>query len=382
METIVNPDVLLWAQDFSSRDARQIEDRFSKWGDWISKKASPTVGEIKAISDFTRIPFGYFFLPKPPKIELPIEDFRVGRGRKLEPSADLLDTVHLNQHRQDWYVDYLQERVGLEKLPFIGSAKNLGVEAAASVITEQLDFGVRRRASLGTMDEVRAYLIRRFEQLGGLAVINSLVGNNTHRKLDIDEFRGFTLHSEYAPLVFVNGSDTKNGQVFSLLHEFAHVWRGEGGVSAGGEAFQMRGSENERWCDQVAAQIAVPKSDLRDVFRPDEEFSAQLDRLGGRYKCSTLVVLIQMRETGIIGEADFCRLYDAEVGRLRKFIDAKRPGGGNFYAVQNLHVGNALGRALVNETQRGATAMTEALGLLSFSKTTTFDSYAKHLGAD
>ncbi len=39
-----------------------------------------------------------------------------------------------------------------------------------------------------------------------------VVGSNTRRKLDIEEFRGFMLYDEYAPLIFINANDSISGK--------------------------------------------------------------------------------------------------------------------------------------------------------------------------
>ncbi|MGK2309138.1 ImmA/IrrE family metallo-endopeptidase [Cutibacterium sp. V970] len=231
---------------------------------------------METIANFTRVPFGYFFFSEPPYEELPIPDFRVGRGHHVEASVDLLETIGLNQRRQAWYEDYLTDFNDPESLDFVGSARGMAPAEAAVLMTKVLRHSVSERKDLRTADEARRYLVEAFEDLGGLVVMNSMVGNNTHQMLSLDEFRGFTLHSQFAPLVFVNSNDTKAGQVFSLLHEFAHVWRGEGGVSQGGDPLRERNTDHERWCDAVAACIAVPADDLRMNFDPHIELTEAL----------------------------------------------------------------------------------------------------------
>jgi Zn-dependent peptidase ImmA (M78 family) len=291
----------------------------------------------------------------------------------------MLDTIYLNQQRQAWFEDYLA-KIGAEPLAFVGAARGAPVEAAAEVITDALDYGLDRRATFRTTDDARKYLIRSFERLGGLVVVSSTVGNNTHRMLDRDEFRGFTLRSATAPLVFVNANDTKAGQVFSLLHEFAHVWHGDTGVSVGGDPLTTADAGIERWCDQVAAEIAVPARDLVGRFNADTNLTVELARLAMFYRCSSLVVLIRLRDVGRIPGTGFRELYEAELGRLLSLItDRENVSGGDFYNNQPFRIGERLSRALVADTRSGATSMTEALRLMAFSSTKVFDSYASKL---
>jgi len=263
----------------------------------------------------------------------------------------------------------------------VGSALGKSVDEAATMITAALDYGMKPRAKLRTIDGARKYLIHWFEEVGGLVVVTSMVGNNSHRMLNLDEFRGFTLHSATAPLVFINGHDTKRGQVFSLLHEFAHVWRGESGVSAGGEPLSAERGEIESWCDHVAAQIAVPANDLRMRYAPSGDLTDELERLADFYKCSTLVVLIRLRDTGLQPLEGFDKLYAEELGRLLAFINERPEStGGTFYTNQPFRIGETLSRALIQDTHGGRTPMTEALSLMSFKSAPVFDKYAESLG--
>ena len=377
----VRPPVLEWVQRRSGRGDDDMRAKFTNWDQWLSEERQPRFAEVEAVAQFTHVPVGYLFLSEPPREELPIPDFRDGRGETGVPTDDLLETIYINQRRQKWYEDYLAELGDDEPLTFVGSARHASVEFAAADIRQSLGYEVESRKQMRTFDEVRNHLINSFEDLGGLVAINSMVENNSHRMLDLDEFRGFTLQSPVAPLVFVNARDTKRGQVFSLLHEFAHVWRGEFGVSAGGVLPQDRHNRVERWCDAVAAEVAVPAYDLRVQFDSEIDLTQELDRLSGRYKCSTLVVLIKLRDLMLLDRRDFQKIYGDEVKRLLEFEGRVSHGkGGDFYGNQSFRVGRTLSRAIIRDTLRGATSMTEALRLMSLKKVAVFDRYADRLG--
>ena len=64
----------------------------------------------------------------------------------------------------------------------------------------------------------------------------------------VEEFRGFTLLDSYAPIIFINGRDSNNGKLFTLIHEFCHILLGKEGVSD---------SSSEPYCNMFAGEFLV-----------------------------------------------------------------------------------------------------------------------------
>lgn len=364
----VTPGMLQWAIDRSGRQREDAHAKFPKLDHWLAGEQSPTVNQFKEFARWTRTPAPFILLQSPPTIDLPIADFRIGRGTgPTSPSTELIDTIHLCQRRQAWFEEYLED-FGIPGFRGARFREGTSELEAAAHLRAELSYDITDRTKVRDGSDARRYLISAFEDLGGLIVVNGVVGNNTSRPLDVNEFRGFTLNSPSAPLVFVNGADTKNGQVFSLAHEFVHVWRGDTGVSAE-SLTDPSNNEIERWCNRVAAEFLVPAADLRAQEVQQETIEDDLRRLSRRYACSTLVIIIRLRELDLLDKAFLSECYARELRKLRQ-TTAPKSAGGDAIANQKYRIGNRFGKHLFQDTASGRTSFTDAMRLTNLSRTT------------
>lgn len=376
----VNPRLVQWARERAGWGlAERLIHRFPRLSDWEHGNAQPTLRQLEQFAQAAHVPIGYLFLQEPPKEEIPIPDLRTVADRPIEhPSPDLLDTIYICQQRQDWYREYLRTQRA-DALRFVGSATLAAdVAPAAATIRDSLVFDIEERRQMPTWTDALRRFIEQADALGVLVMVNGVVRNNTHRKLDPDEFRGFALSDRYAPLVFINGADTKAAQMFTLAHELAHVWLGESALSDV-QPVSMPANVVERWCNQVAAEILVPLESLRAVYRQGEDMRTTLDRLARHFKVSTLVILRRIYDAAYVTRPQLAEAYAAEVERLRA---VPRGSGGDFYLTQGARVGKRFARAIVGNTLEGQTLYRDALQLLGFSKAATFHELAHSLGME
>ena len=99
--------VLRWAAQRARLHDEDLSARFRKWPLWLAGEAQPTLKQLEDFARLTHTAIGYFFLPEPPALALPVPDFRTLCDEELrEPSSALLDTLYLCQQRQDWYREY------------------------------------------------------------------------------------------------------------------------------------------------------------------------------------------------------------------------------------------------------------------------------------
>jgi Zn-dependent peptidase ImmA (M78 family)/transcriptional regulator with XRE-family HTH domain len=375
----VSPAMLAWAQERSRSDEVGLIRRFPRLDGWRSGRTSPTLKQLEIFARATHTPIGYFFLARPPEEQVPIPDYRtMGDSGVQRPSADLLDTIFACQQRQEWYRGHARVN-GEGPVGFVGGLSPRDpVEVAATAMREVLGFEEQDRGS--SFSEALRRLAEAAEGVGALVMISGVVGSNTHRVLDPAEFRGFALADNYAPLVFVNGADTKAAQIFTLAHELAHLWLGESALSDADIGAQP-GADVEQWCNAVAAEFLVPGSALLRALDPTTALTGQLVDLARRFKVSTLVVVRRLHDAGRLSWADYRTMYDAELRQIRKVLDERRTNsGGDFYNTQPVRVSKRFARALVASTLEGNTLYTEAFSMLGLRKMATFTELAERLG--
>ena len=371
--------VLRWAARRAGLSDGDVAARFRKWPLWLSGEAQPTLKQLEDFARFTHTAFGYFFLPQPPALALPVPDFRTLRDQALaEPGSELLDALYLCQQRQDWYRDHARMH-GLPALPFVASA---GVqeapEAVAQRLRETLGLSPEARRQMPTWTDALRQLIAKAEDVGVMVMVSSVVGSNSHRKLDVGEFRGFALADSLAPLVFLNGADSKAAQMFTLAHELAHVWLGATGVSDT-QAGQVPEQRTKRWCNQVAAELLMPIDQLRPAHQPNAPVADEIQRLAREFKVSTLVALRRLFDAGYINRAALWQHYREEQERLHALKERGSPGG-DFYRSLGARTSKRFARAIVSSTLEGLTSFPDAFRMLGMRKTATFYAAARELG--
>ncbi|EGY78648.1 hypothetical protein HMPREF9129_1662, partial [Peptoniphilus indolicus ATCC 29427] len=275
----INPDVLKWAIKESGKSEFEIINKFPKIDNWIIEEDLPTFKKIEDLSNFFKIPLGYFFLSEPPKSFKFKADFRSINNVFPKASKNLKETIIDMSQRQNWLIEY-REKLGYEDLEINRKfnelyQQHMNYMEVAKIIVDLIDLDYAKVESFKTINEYYNYFRNMLEQLGISVFQNGVVGNNTHRKLDLEEFRAFVLIDKIAPIIFINSCDSQSGKVFSIVHEFVHILLGEDDIITEEDNI----TKNERYINNITAEILAPKCYLLSFWNKEIDYINQISIL-------------------------------------------------------------------------------------------------------
>ena len=373
LQITLQPDVLRWARERAGIDppelARKLNVSAERVVEW-ERDGRISVAQADRLAQRTHTALGFLYLTEPPRDRLPIPDFRT-RDHLPPPSSDLLDTVYHMQRRQAWMRDELIE-AGVEPLNFIG-AYSTGADprTVGLAMRDVLNLTGNWAEEVDSWSEALRHLRNRTDAAGVLVSFNGIVGNNSHRSLNPDEFQGFAIADEYAPLVFVNSTDFLAAQMFTLAHELAHLFIAESGVSCF-EDLQPPSDKVERFCNKAAAEFLVPEEELlvfwESIGRTGDPFQAT----ARRFKVSSLVAARRALDLDLIDSRTFFRFYQNRIDELRR-QQQRQGSGGNFWNTQKWRIGPRFATAIFRAVREGRLLYREAYNLTGL-KGKAFDS--------
>ena len=322
----INKEIIEWAIIRNGNSLEEFYAQNPNVESWIKGEKNPTVKQLENFTHKVHVPFGYMFLPKPPNETIPLPFFRTGKKNTNKVSLNVFHTIQIIQDRQNWLTEYLEE-LNFPDLDFVGkySIKNSYIEIVndiRNVLKLELDWASRHNK----WEEALDYLTNKIEEAGIIVTYNGIVGSNTHRVIDVNECRGFVLVNNKAPFLFINSADAKAAQMFTIIHELAHVWLGK---SAGFDNANLLPADDplEILCDKVAAELLVPEIYFLKKWETTQDFK-YLSRI---FKVSPIVIGRRALDLNLVNLKYFMDFYNNYMSYFKTNKD-KQSSGGDFYA--------------------------------------------------
>ena len=365
----INREILKWA---ITRAGNKLEDFLVSnpmVKEWIDGGGYPTIRQLEKFTQKVYVPFGYMFLQEPPEEQIPIPFFRTGETNPVAEkiSLNIYDTIQIIQERQNWLIEYLEKNY-YEDLEFVGKFDpNTDYQTIVQDIKRTLN--LCQRHPLGQNDwaskfnnwkETLNFLTIQIEEIGIIVTFNGVVGNNTRRVIKPSECRGFVLVNKKVPFLFVNAADAKAAQMFTIIHELAHIWIGK---TAGFDNKQMLPANDpiEILCDKVAAEFLVPERYFIQKWSETRDFR----RLSESFKVSPIVIARRAFDLNLIDKKIFFNFYNAYIQKLKGKEELNKTSGGNFYATAKKRISLRFASYVNNAVNNNALLYRDAYRLTS-----------------
>ena len=329
---------------------------------WEEGRDAPTYPQLEKLAyQIYKRPLAVFFLPAPPEEALPKREFRT------LPDADmqtLMRDTYLHIRRAHAHQLALRElfdgRNPAERQIWQGVSLSLAGDLAlqAKDIREYLGISLEQQTAWKSDEQALKAWRGAIEQCG------IFVFKAPFKQKDIS---GFCLMDEHLPVIFLNNSTTKTRQIFSLLHELAHLLLSMNGLSKFDTSYidqlPKREKEIERFCNAIAGEVLIPGMDFAQQARQfpanvEKATEAQFSDLANRYGVSREAVLRRFLDQGRVGQA----FYEE---RARFWAAQKKPaGGGNWYLNQGTYISDRFAREVVSRHYRHQISLEQAADLL------------------
>ncbi len=373
----INKAMLTWARERSGyalpEFARKLNVTEQKVSDWEAGEREITFVQAMAFADKAHVPFGFLFLSQPPVENLPIPDLRTVDSAELKrPSAELIDLLKNMLECQDWYRDYARNQL-LQPIDVVGSFRlEQGVSAVVADMRKKLN--IPPHPKRGNWTDYYRDLVQRIEALGILVMRQSSLGHHS-RPFSVEEFRGFAMCDEFAPIIFVNHADAPGARLFTLIHELCHVWIGQTGISDG-DANNHRAEE--RFCNAVAAELLVPTDEFQALWRSDfDNWQQNLPDLEAHFHVSPWALARKALTLGLISQGEYGAFIKAQIDAFKQ-REASGSGPG-YFKTKKAQISQLFSKAVVSEALNGKLLLRDAGWMLGM-KPASITKFAQELG--
>jgi Zn-dependent peptidase ImmA (M78 family)/transcriptional regulator with XRE-family HTH domain len=343
----ITPKVLKWARE----SARMTEETAAakipkltveKLKEWEDGTSQPTIRQAQILAKAYKRPFALFFLPEVPRDFQPLQDFRISGSKELTTSSIFI--IREIQQKQAWISDVYSEN-NEEKLPFVGrfTLKSNPKDVADDILAT---LGITP-SEYKTDNPIREW-INAAESNGIFVSRTSFI--HSKMKLDSEELQGFAIADQFAPFVFVNSDDWNAPQLFTLVHELAHIWIAATGISNEIEpeiANRDKFNPIELFCNEVAANALMPNEIILNIDRTVFKNSQDIFKTAKNLGVSSFAFLVRALNLQLVTNSEYKVLKrqaeidyqaflkrEAEKKAALKLKQKEKPGGPNPYLLR------------------------------------------------
>lgn len=339
--------------------------------EWEQGLQAPTRKQLEALAKAYYRPVLTFYMKAPPRPDEGVHDFRTIGDHAVDlDSPELSALLRRMRARQKEIVELLVED-GDEVAPlsFVGRFTiEASPEKVVADIRQELQFEIDRQRKLNDKDALFRNLRNKVETIGVFVLLQGNLGSY-HTNIEPDGFRGFALADPVAPFIIINSNDAKAAHIFTLIHELAHLWIGESGISNLSPFVKPGGgSDIETFCNRVSTEFLLPTDEFEEAWHRSDKTKIRgaVAALANEFNVSRAAVAHRLWSLNEIRDADWWNLYrtyQAEWHAHRERLQEQQ-GGPGYYITKRSQLGSALIRTVLGAVDAGTLTYTRASRIL------------------
>ena len=381
----ITPKILKWARESARMSeevaASKVSITVDKLKEWENGDSQPTIRQAETLAKAYRRPFALFFLPDIPRDFQPLQDFRKKDAKPLSTGSIFI--IREIQQKQAWIKEVYEENRETP-LTLVG---RFNLQSNPIAVSNDILTTLEIDPSNYKKDNPIAEWIEKAESKGIFISRTSFI--HSRLKLDSDELQGFSIADKYAPFVFVNSDDWNAPQLFTLVHELAHIWISASGISNEIEP-EIKHKDKlhpvELFCNEVAANALMPINLMRAFSKATFETSQNLFRASKELGISSFAFLFRALSLNIISLDSYRKLKREADIDFKNFLlkeDEKKlkqklqKGGPDYYRLLVNKNSHLFTQVVMDAFRGGTIEPTQASSLLNtqinnFSKLESF----------
>ncbi|MCL1810237.1 MAG: ImmA/IrrE family metallo-endopeptidase [Clostridiales bacterium] len=331
MSFSINADILTWARkelNLSIDDvARKMKKTPNVIEGWEAGSSSPTYAQLEKLAyEIYKIPMAVFFFSEPP------ESTKVKASFRTTPDAvyNRIPSAVLKIFREaEIMIDNLYElKEGLNSIDQWNSLKEFAgtdIYVVADNLRKYLDVSVAEQKSWGSSEFALRFWREKVTESG------IFIFRNPFKEI---EYSGFCLYDEHFPIIYLNSSNSKNRQIFTIFHELWHLLSHTSGIdflhdSKTIDFFDKASRDIEIQCNRFAAEFLLPDAEFEKIVSNHEADEKTVATIAAEFSVSRELVLRKFFDYKMVAQSD----YDCLTAKWNEEMIANRKSnsGGSYY---------------------------------------------------
>ncbi|WP_407453115.1 ImmA/IrrE family metallo-endopeptidase [Methanobrevibacter sp.] len=293
----VNPAMIKWAREDAGYSLEELPDYLEDAEKWETGEKTPSWADLRKLAKKYKRPSFFYFLSEPPKKEKDLIEFRA--DEKIEEySPNLRLEIRKAKFRRNAFL-HIYEDMGV-KVPtfnqYVLTSRN--VHELATHIRNYLnvDFEIQKGWFIkdnGNKSYDHINFLNHWKEICfelGILVFEL-------ENVSESEVSGCSIYYDTCPIILLNGKNTPNRRIFTLMHELAHLTQGTSAICD-----VDKHNRKEIFCNKVASEVLIPHDTLDKEVLFYKNGNLNLSNASNMYGVSKQTMVYKLNSLNIISD--------------------------------------------------------------------------------